>query len=301
MGDERFDHRHDWRGGKRDHNKVSAGPSGGDVEKTLGEIRQLMTGTTSMAASGSVYGFIRNLDDFRHLEGLNSIPMNYETFPLDGGKHVYPTEGCEEYSKARYLADFKQGTNLMHVGEGIDAAARNEFVCLNEDKNGGLDVTEPNNSYIHAIALNASDAAILANSGTAAVWSPRSNISLYGNTAPISLFQKLGVNIALGTDWVPSGSAHLLRELQCADSLNQKHFDKTFTDYQLWLMATANGADAMKMEKEIGRLDVGFFADIAIFKDTEENPYRSIINSSASNTLATFRAGKNTLWQPRTR
>ena len=32
--------------------------------------------------------------------------------------------------------------------------------------------------------------------------------------------RRLGVNIALGTDWLPSGSMNLLRELACADSLN---------------------------------------------------------------------------------
>jgi cytosine/adenosine deaminase-related metal-dependent hydrolase len=40
-------------------------------------------------------------------------------------------------------------------------------------------------------------------SGTALIWSPRSNITLYGDTAPRHRWPTaLGVPIALGTDWV---------------------------------------------------------------------------------------------------
>ncbi|SMF01600.1 lamin tail domain-containing protein [Pseudobacteriovorax antillogorgiicola] len=291
-GTERFEHRNDWRGGKRGHNKVRVPGSGGIVDKSLGEIRQLMTGTVTMAGSGSAPGFVRNADDFRYMEGLTSAPIAYQTFPLEsGGDYAFVTDDCS-YSKADSLNRYELGTHLMHVGEGIDDAARNEYLCLSSADKGGRDVTAPNNSYVHAIALNAPDAEALARDGTSAVWSPRSNIALYGNTAPVTMYKNLGVNIALGTDWTPSGSAHMLRELQCADHLNENFFNKSFNDYELWLMATANGASALKMEKEIGRLHKGQWADIAIFKALpDSNPYRSVIDSDASKTIAVLRAG----------
>ncbi len=50
---ERFDHRHDWRKGKRGHTRVSAGGQGNADNKMWGELRQVMSGTTSMSGSGS--------------------------------------------------------------------------------------------------------------------------------------------------------------------------------------------------------------------------------------------------------
>ena len=44
------------------------------------------------------------------------------------------------------------------------------------------------------------------------VWSPRSNIALYGHTANVTLLDRLGVNIALSSDWLPSGSMNMLRD-----------------------------------------------------------------------------------------
>ena len=49
--------------------------------------------------------------------------------------------------------------------------------------------------------------------GTRLIWSPRSNISLYGVTAGVQIFHRLGGVIALGTDWSYSGSATVPREL----------------------------------------------------------------------------------------
>ena len=60
--------------------------------------------------------------------------------------------------------------------------------------------------------------------GAKVIWAPRSNISLYGNTTPVTEMKYAGVTIALGTDWLPSGSMNMLRELACADELNSKYF-----------------------------------------------------------------------------
>ena len=38
--------------------------------------------------------------------------------------------------------------------------------------------------------------------------------------AMVTAYKQMGVTIALGTDWLPSGSMNMLRELQCADYMN---------------------------------------------------------------------------------
>jgi len=292
-GTERFEHRNDWRGGKRDHKKVSVPKSGDDLANALGEMRQLMIGTTSIAGSSSVAGFMRNLDDSRYLEGLITEPVYYSTFPLENSSdYDFRTGNCA-YTRQKYIADLADGLNLMHVAEGIDDAARNEFLCLSSSDQGGFDVTRTNNSYVHAIGLLTPDAQKMAAQGTAVVWSPRSNIALYGNTAPVTLYRQLGINIALGTDWTPSGSAHLNRELQCAAQLNAKQFNYAFSDHDLWLMVTAQAASALKVEQRLGRLDPGLIADVAIYrKNGNRNPYQTVFQAEARDTALVIRGGK---------
>jgi cytosine/adenosine deaminase-related metal-dependent hydrolase len=95
-------------------------------------------------------------------------------------------------------------------------------------------------STVHGIALDADDGRKLAENSASLIWSPRSNMSLYGNTAPVSMLKDQGVLMALGTDWTPSGSMNLARELACANQLNSTYFDHAFSDRELWLMVTYN-------------------------------------------------------------
>jgi multidrug efflux pump subunit AcrA (membrane-fusion protein) len=77
--------------------------------------------------------------------------------------------------------------------------------------------------------------------GSSVIWSPRSNISLYGHTAMVTMFFNQGVRLGLGTDWTASGSMHMGRELACAAYLNETHYGGFFTDRELWLYDTFEG------------------------------------------------------------
>src|SRR5690606_25598277 len=99
--------------------------------------------------------------------------------------------------------------------------------------------------------------------GTTLIWSPRSNVTLYGDTAVVTAAHRLGARIALGTDWMPTGSMNMQRELKCADSLNQDYYDGYFSDRELWRMVTLYAAQAAAMDDAIGELCEGLVADIA--------------------------------------
>ncbi|RZA24695.1 MAG: hypothetical protein EOP10_09120 [Proteobacteria bacterium] len=291
-GDERFEHRNDWRGGKRGHKKITVPSGGSNPEVAFGEIRQLMVGTVSIAGSNSVAGFARNLDNAALMEGLSTTAMDYETFPLEGGGDYDFRVGDCAYSRQPALAYLGMGQHLMHVAEGIDDAARNEFLCLSGAQAGGFDGITTKNTIIHGIGLSAREVEVLHKDGTAVIWSPRSNISLYGNTATVPLMKNEGVNVALGTDWVPSGSAHLLREAQCALNLSDKYWNKSISDQDIWQMMTSQAAAAMKVEQQIGRLAKGLIADIAIYRDLKAaNAYRSIMQAEAKDTALVLRGG----------
>jgi cytosine/adenosine deaminase-related metal-dependent hydrolase len=79
----------------------------------------------------------------------------------------------------------------------------------------------------------------MADSGTALVWSPRSNLELYGQTANIQAAINAGVEIALAPDWAITGSSNMLNELKVADLWNREQLGGRLSDRQLIDMATS--------------------------------------------------------------
>jgi large repetitive protein len=287
---ERYEHRHDWRVSARidrhDHNDI---PNGDDINTaSWDELREVMSGTTSMNGSGSAAGLVRNLDVASQQEGLGHAAVDYDTFPLGSGGTLLES-GCD-YPSAPNAGDVaREEAYTPHIAEGIDAQARNEFTCM---RDGATDVIEPNVAIIHGIGLLAPDIAEMAAEQTTLIWSPRSNIALYGDTARVTLYDTLGVLVALGTDWQRSGSMNMLRELTCADELNETYLDRHFTDEDLWLMATRNGAVATGTEDVIGTIAVDRVADLAIFDARRHRDHRAVIDAEPQEVALVLRAGR---------
>ena len=291
-GDERYEHRHNWRCGTGSHTEINAAGGASDLHKAWGELRQVMSGTTSLAGSGHANGFLRNLDrGLLQREGVGPVSVDYQTFPLGDSDCTMRDSGCD-YPHVPYADALDADCYLPHVAEGINAAARNEFLCLSDDAGGGTDVTAPNSAFIHCVGLLAEDGAEMAVEGAAVVWSPRSNISLYGNTAPVTMFHAQGVLIALGTDWTPSGSINMQRELACASLLNDLHYGGYFSDRDLWWMATAGGAMALAVDDEIGAIRQGLKADLVVYAGYDpEAPFAAVVDSNVDDTVLVLRGG----------
>ena len=291
--DERFDHRHDWRKGKNGHTKLNVPGNASTEQKQWAELRQLMAGTLAIAGSGGAKGFLRNIDqNFVDTYGLEGMDVRYQTFPLGDSDGTMIESGCG-YSKIDKESVLQADCYLPHVSEGINKAARNEFLCLTGRQEGGIDLAKENSAFVHSVGIVADDGKELADSKTAIIWSPRTNISLYGNTAPVTMLKHQGVLIGLGTDWVASGSMHMLRELACVDYLNKNHFNETFSDYEIWQMATVNNAAALRILDVTGAIRPGLVGDIVIFDaDGAENPYRAVIEGHEKKVALVLRGGK---------
>ncbi|WP_053066238.1 amidohydrolase family protein [Archangium gephyra] len=297
---ERYEHRHDWRKGNNSHTVLNSGSSSSsDDLARWAELRHVLSGTTSMVGSGGITGLLRELtaDSFStriSQEGLREMPAFFQTFPLDdsGGKEL--ESGCSYGTLDRPDAIPPLSAYLPHVSEGIETSARNEFRCLSGEGSGSQDLMKPNTAIIHGIGLTATEIGKMAERGTGLIWSPRSNISLYGDTAMVTAYKQLGVNIALGTDWLQSGSMNILRELQCANYLNQVHYSQSFTDEELWRMVTANAADLTETSEKLGRIAPGKVADLAIFKlrSFAYSPHRAVIEAGTEDVVLTVRGGK---------
>ncbi|MBX7113722.1 MAG: DUF4215 domain-containing protein [Myxococcaceae bacterium] len=297
--DERYEHRHDWRVRDHDgHTQISSGGSSSAAMIHWGELRQVMAGTTSIVGAtygaNSNAGLLRNLDSSGGQEGLNEGAKGVlsETFPLSDQSGAEIVSGCGYPSVDTPSVIPPDSAYLPHIAEGIEASALNEFRCLSSTMGGGQDVMTPRTGVVHGIALRAADVGTMATHQASLVWSPRSNVSLYGDTAAVPLYQRLGVKVALGTDWTISGSMNLLRELKCADSLNQTRFAAVMSDEALWKTVTASAADVTQTAEKIGRLEVGKVADLAIFKQQGTTTHRSVIDANAEDVVLTLRGGK---------
>lgn len=289
--DERFEHRNDWRRGLEGHTQLGSPGGMSSIPEMLRlEVRQLMSGTTSIFGSGGPAGVLRNLDD-RNADELPSDGATYQTFPLgdSGNGNQKRTEGCDYPGCSGSSCFNNAGMQFVpHVAEGIDEAARNELRCLSM---GALDVVEPLSAFIHGVGALPSDIAELAASDVELIWSPRTNITLYGDTARVTEYARLGVTIGLGTDWLQSGSMNMVRELACADYFNQAHLDGFFPDEQLWLMATRNSARALGHGDVLGVIDAGYVADLAIYDATTRRDHRAVLGARPDDVVLVLKAG----------
>jgi hypothetical protein len=132
----------------------------------------------------------------------------------------------------------------------------------------------------------------MAATGTKLIWSPRSNIDLYGDTAHIAIARKLGVEVALGCDWALSGSWQVPEEMRCAYEVDQTGFGATLAEDDIVAMATANAANAVGIGDLVGRLAVGYVADIQIVAGDPTKPSHSAINAGPNETALVFIGGK---------
>ncbi|MBU1240974.1 DUF4215 domain-containing protein, partial [Myxococcota bacterium] len=289
---ERYEHRHDWRKGLNGHTKITGVSGGASADEIrYGELRFFIGGTTSVLGSGSASGFLRNLDRSEQ-EGLGQPPADYNTFPLGDNDGELLDDGCGYPSIDTTASVAGMEAYVPHVSEGINGYALNEFICVSDQANGGEDLLEPQSAFIHGVGLRPMQYGQMGVEGTALIWSPRTNITLYGDTAKVTVADRLGVLIAIGTDWIATGSMNMQRELKCADSYNANYLNGYFTDRDLWLMATLNGAMAISMDDAIGSITVGRVADIAIFDGSTNTDYRAVIDAQPNDVSLVMRGGE---------
>lgn len=290
FGEERWDHRHEWRKGLDGKTRIPVDGSATRDMVLAAELRFVMSGATStLSAAGGESGLLRNLDEGGLDEGLGLGNIDSDTFPLGDSDGDRLASGCSYPSIQNPSSLSGLQSYVGHVAEGVDEYAHNEYVCISEGQN---DLLQENTAIVHAMALTAEDASKMGPDQSMVVWSPRSNISLYGNTAPVTMLDRFGVPLALGTDWLSSGSSNMLRELACAVSFNETHLDGYFGDAALWRMVTTNGAMALGADHGVGRLVAGDVADIAVFAPGGGEYHSAVVRASPEDVALVMRGGE---------
>jgi cytosine/adenosine deaminase-related metal-dependent hydrolase len=227
------------------------------------EVKALTEGETSLIGSlrnACSRGLARNLDLPQELPATSLPAVEYDVFPFQ----------ISESDLARIhkqLADKTIPALLIHVAEGApgDASASREFAMLK-----ARDLLLPGVSLIHAGGLNAANFEEMAAHHVGLVWSPRSNIELYGDTANVVAARKSGVTIAIAPDWSITGSDGTLGELNYAAMWNAIH-GSPFTARDLVDMATGNAAALVGQSAALGSLAPGHLADLIVVTPDTSN------------------------------
>jgi len=148
--------------------------------------------------------------------------------------------------------------------------------------------------FAHGIWVNEKEMELLAkhHNSSIAVCS-ESNLKLISGFAPLKNYAKHGINLCLATDGVASNNnLDLLAELSLTAKLHKALYqDPCFLSAKdAFAMVTINAAKAIGRSKDLGSLEIGKLADIAIIslKELENqpmyNPYSHLvyaINSSS--------------------
>jgi 5-methylthioadenosine/S-adenosylhomocysteine deaminase len=286
-----------------------------EVEAILGGETTLQ-GAPSLAATDGVLA--------RNVESPNFGRARVESF-------VPPIDSLGGTGLTALLDRMHQGGTeawIVHLAEGVrdgdrrpgdPISSRAEFTSL---KGKGLltDATV----VVHGLALEAADFAEMRAApparldgtgdglGAKLVWSPLSNLLLYGRTANVYEALAEDVLVSLGTDWTPSGSRNLLGELKVADlalrrddllgssrgllpdvALEGRHGRRAADaeralDRLLVDMVTRNPARAVRWYDRVGSIEPGKTADLFVVADPRhvpraglpDSPYRSLIDAT---------------------
>ncbi len=245
-----------------------------------GELRALMGGTTTIQGSigrSCQSGWVRNVESYNFC--VDTVRQN-----------VLPIDGITQAEADSLISQFEAGTTksyLVHLAEGVDDLSRREL-----DKLRSLKLLRKEVVAIHATAMTAEQLAEMGQAGMKLVWSPLSNLALYGATTDIPTALASGIKVALAPDWTPSGSDTLLGELKVADKLNRDRWGSLLSDEQLLAMVTSTPAEIVGFERHLGKIKAGFAADLMVVKSNGHSGARAIIEAKQGDVLLTVIAGK---------
>jgi cytosine/adenosine deaminase-related metal-dependent hydrolase len=170
---------------------------------------------------------------------------------------------------AATLAHLAEGRSGVGSGRGADAYSRAEFQAFMQHPalQDAARVRAVPLSLVHCCGLDAADPAqtqFLANRNISIIWSPVSNLLLYGDTLDVERLRQHGINVALGSDWSPSGSKHVWDEAKFARRYLAA-IGSAMSDADVFRMVTVNASRCLG-SRALGRIEEGACADLFIIE-----------------------------------
>ncbi len=245
--------------------------------------------------SPEVLAILSDQDQLREACGIVSKEAE-EKLPPKFVRYVYWVHKTIA-SRKSFLRDPNYSAVITHLAEGRagDPYNQREFQILEM-----LGLIGPRINLVHAVGVDDAGIAKMIQTGMGVVWSPFSNLLLYGETLNLRRIlrqekaQGAKLLIALGSDWTPTGTKGVLEELSVASAyIDEAGLGADFSDESLYRMVTENPArmighweiDPSKGEHGIGRIAEGAMASLIVLDSKDPNPYRNLVRHGGERTL----------------
>jgi 5-methylthioadenosine/S-adenosylhomocysteine deaminase len=163
-----------------------------------------------------------------------------------------------------------------HLAEGTDDGSRAELEALD-----GYGLLGSATVLIHGTALTDQQLGRVREADAKLVWSPQSNLRLYGGTTRAAEARRLQTPVGLGADWLPSGSVSLLAEMKVARRVLAEQGDP-IEARELVEMVTSGAASIAGLEAFIGELRPGRRADMLVLERRNTDPYEAVCEADRS-------------------
>ncbi|MGI9595546.1 MAG: amidohydrolase family protein, partial [Acidimicrobiales bacterium] len=179
----------------------------------------------------------------------------------------------DERSLDRLPEQLAKRRMLANTAQGIDSErARRELLRV-------LDVDidlPPGLALVGCSAARDDDYARMADRGLALVWTPLSDLVLYGGTIDVGAAGDRRVVMGLGSTWPVTGSKNLLGELKAAWATN-RWWGEPFDERRLVAMATIDAASILGWDSALGSVAPGKLADLVVVDGRGGDPHDHLI------------------------
>lgn len=184
-----------------------------------------------------------------------------------------PQRCTDEFLRAvRAMADETGTPAMIHVQETrLQAVAGPEiYGCTMVEHLGRLGFLKPATTVIHGVWLTPAEVALLAGTGATVQHNPLSNLKLGSGIAPVRALLEAGVNLSLGTDGCGSIESVNMQSVVAAMALLHKIRGDEPARWvgaaEAWHAGTVGGARALGRGAELGAVEEGRIADLALYR-----------------------------------
>lgn len=192
--------------------------------------------------------------------------------PVDWSLESY-VKNREKGTLLATLAHIAEGRSGVGSDRGVDPYSREEFETFMRHPafKDAAAVRATSFTIIHGCGIdvrNPKHMTFLRDRNISIVWSPVSNLLLYGDTLDVETLIENGINVALGSDWSPSGSKHVWDEAKFA-RFYLDTIGSSISDEQIFNMVTTRASACLGLEN-MGRIAPGAVADFFILRSPLE-------------------------------
>ena len=233
----------------------------------IGGLKNLLAGTTTVAHHNPRYREIGRAFPVRVVRRYGwAHSFALERSPV-GARGEVGGDVCQRYRTTPARLPF-----IVHLAEGVDAAAAGEFGRLESAR-----CVESNTVLVHGVALTKEEWKRMVWRGASLVWCPASNAFLFGRTPPVRQFLDVSDaargHLCLGSDSRITGARDLLDELRAAAVA------APLTSRELLRLVTKVPARILDLP-DLGRVTPGARADLIVLPSARNDHADALLDAS---------------------